>query len=267
MTNEKVAIAIIGGTGVYDPGLFTDAKRIKVYTPFGAPSDLITIGNYCGIKVAFLPRHGRDHHLPPHKVPYRANIWALKQLGVQHIIAPCAVGSLRQEIPPGQIVFPDQFVDFTKNRDYTFYDEGEVIHVAVHEPFCSELRVLAVDAAKKQDINFQDKGTIITIQGPRYSTKAESIYFRDAVKADIIGMTLVPECQLARELEICYLSIAAVTDYDSWSKEPVVASMVLKTMENNLGIIRKLLIELLPKISSLNRDNCSCAHALKDAGH
>ena len=265
MTNEKVDIAIIGGTGVYDPGLFTDTKRIKVYTPFGAPSDLITIGNYCGTKVAFLPRHGSDHHVPPHKVPYRANLWALKQLGVQRIIAPCAVGSLREEIHPGHIVIIDQFVDFTRSRNYTFYDGGEVAHVAKAEPVCKELRNLAITAAKKLAIDFHAKGTSIIIQGPRFSTRAESEFFKNVLKADVIGMTLVPECILARELEICYLSLAAVTDYDAWSDEPVDNSIVKETMKKNINIIREVLNELLPNIPHQRGDVCDCAYALQNA--
>ncbi len=263
---EKVAVAIIGGTGVYDPNLLNDAEEVSVHTPYGPTSDLITIGEYCGQKVAFLPRHGAKHQLPPTKVPYRANIWALKQLGVERIIAPCAVGSLRKEYMPGQLAIVDQFVDFTKNRNYSFYEGNEVAHIAMHAPFCKEMRELAITKAKELEIDFHDSATTVTIEGPRYSTKAESIFFRDAVKADIIGMTLVPECQLARELEMCYLSVAAVTDYDAWHEEPVSGTQVVETMKHNLKSIRKLLVALIPELPAARKD-CECWYALRDAMH
>ena len=273
MINKKykdVRIAIIGGTGVYDPKLLTDVDQLRVYTPYGSPSDLITVGVYAGTKIAFLPRHGVNHQLPPHKVPYRANVWALKELGVNRIIAPCAVGSLRKDIQPGKIVIPDQFIDFTKTRQYSFFDGGRVAHVAMHEPFCSELRNLAIESAEEIKVDFNKTGTTVTIEGPRYSTIAESIFFRDCLKADIIGMTLVPECQLARELEICYLSLAAVTDYDAWSDDPVSAAEVLGTMKTNLGIaflLRKILVNLIPKIPEKRDTECDCWNALNDALH
>ena len=266
MTKEKASIAIIGGTGVYDPELLIDTKKIKIATPYGAPSDLITIGTFCGKRIAFIPRHGFNHYLPPHKVPYRANIWALKQLGVTRIIGPSAVGSLNEKIPPGDIVITDQFIDFTKNRDYTFYDGGQVYHIPFAEPFCNEMRQIAINAAKNLKIKFHDKGTNICVNGPRYSTKAESLFFKEILKADTIGMTLVPECVLAKELEICYLSIAASTDFDAWHEEPVNATMVSKTMAENVKIIRKLLAEIIPQIPD-ERENCGCHSLLENAGH
>jgi len=262
--NENVEIAIIGGTGVYDPGLLKDTKHVKIFTPFGATSDLITIGNYNGTKIAFLARHGLSHHIPPHHIPAKANLWALNQLGVKRIISPCAVGSLRPEMVPGDIVIPDQFFDFTKGREYTFYDGGEVGHISMAEPFCPELRKLAIQASKEVGVKLHESGTTVTIQGPRYSSRAESIYFRDAVKAHIVGMTLIPECTLARELEICYVSIAAVTDYDAWSDEIVDTASVKKVMEKNAQTIRQLLLKLIPMIPK-ERNNCSCPHALENA--
>jgi 5'-methylthioadenosine phosphorylase len=263
MTTEKIEIAIIGGTGVYDPGALTNAEQVKVYTPYGATSELITIGTYAGKQVAFLPRHGANHHVPPHNIPFRANIWALKELGVKRIIAPCAVGSLREELPPGFIVFPDQFFDNTKNRDYSFHEGGEVCHISVAEPFCPELRKLAIATAKEMQIDFQDHGISVCIEGPRYSTKAESNFYRHAVQAHIIGMTLVPECVLAREMEICYIPIAAVTDYDVWADEPVSTEFVKQTMTKNITTIRELLLKLLPKIPE--KRVCECKAALKNA--
>lgn len=265
---QPIKIAIIGGTGVYDPQLLSHTRQIKKATPYGAPSDLITVGEYNGVPIAFLPRHGSHHYLPPHAVPYRANIWALKELGVDTIIAPCAVGSLRHELPPGHLVITDQFVDFTKNRQYTYYDGGEVCHISVANPFCEELRQLALAKAKKLQLKCHDKGTLVCIQGPRYSTKAESIFFRDAVKADIIGMTTVPECVLARELEICYVSIAAVTDYDTWHDEPVNATMVGNVMAGNLTNIRNLILEMLQSITvEVKQGMCCCPTALENAMH
>jgi 5'-methylthioadenosine phosphorylase len=260
---EKVEIAIMGGTGVYDPGELTNTKQIKVYTPYGATSELITIGDYAGKRVAFLPRHGRNHHVPPHNIPFRANIWALNELGVKRIIAPCAVGSLREELPPEHIVFPDQFYDNTKNRDYSFYDGGEVCHMSVAEPFCNELRKFAVESAKEMQIGFQEHGTSVCIEGPRFSTKPESIFYRDAIKAHVIGMTLVPECILAREKQICYLPVAMVTDYDVWHEKPVSTEFVKQTMQKNITTIRNLLINLLPKIPT--QRTCDCESALDDA--
>lgn len=262
--NDKVDLAIIGGTGVYDPELLKNVKRVKVFTPFGATSDMITIGEYMGRKIAFLPRHGEDHHLPPHHVPYRANIWALNELGVTRIIAPRAVGSLREEMKPGDLVIIDQFFDFTKRRIYSFYEGGEVGHISMADPFCSEMRGLAISAAKKLNLRHHDHGANVVIDGPRFSSRAESIYFRDAVKGHTINMTLVPECVLARELQICYLSLDMVTDYDAWSNEVVDANLVVQVMKKNINHMRELLIELIPNIPE-SRSKCACPNALENA--
>ncbi|OLC22613.1 MAG: 5'-methylthioadenosine phosphorylase, partial [Thaumarchaeota archaeon 13_1_40CM_4_48_7] len=189
-------IGIIGGTGIYDPGLFSSKRETKMHTPYGEPSDLVTIGEYSGIKIAFIPRHGRGHRIPPHSINSRANIWALKQLGVKRIIAPSAVGSLQEGYKPGDIAIPDQFIDFTKKRQYTFYDGGQVCHVSVADPFCPELRNTAIDRMKKLKFPMHNKATYVCIEGPRFSTRVESKFFRDVLKADIIGMTLVPEVNL-----------------------------------------------------------------------
>ncbi|MEM2759984.1 MAG: S-methyl-5'-thioadenosine phosphorylase [Nitrososphaerales archaeon] len=256
-------IAIIGGTGVYDSGLLKNKKEIKVFTPYGDPSDLITLGNYGGRRVAFIPRHGRGHRIPPHKINGRANIWALKQLGVKRILAPAAVGSMRKQLKPGHIAIPHQFVDFTKSRQYSFYDGGEVCHVSTADPFCPELRNFAIKTARSLKLNVHDKATYICIEGPRYSTRAESRFFKDYVNADVIGMTLVPECVLAREAEICYLSIATVTDYDVWADKPVSTKEVIETLHKNIQNTRKLLAELIPKISLVRK--CECGKALEGA--
>ncbi len=259
----RADIGIIGGTGVYDQDMLEDAREVKVYTPYGDTSSLITIGYYKDKSVAFIPRHGKEHRIPPHKIPARANIWALKELGVKRILAPAAVGSMREELKPGDIVIIDQFIDFTKKREYTFYDGGEVCHISVADPFCEELRPIVIDTAKGLGLSVHEKGTYVCIEGPRYSTRAESRFFRDHLKADVIGMTLVPECILAREMEICYVSIATVTDYDVWADKPVSTKEVIDTLKKNVINTKRLLRELIPKIP-LER-NCFCRDALRDA--
>src|SRR4051812_32294040 len=220
-SNDLIDIAIIGGTGIYDNNLFYQEQVIKPHTPYGPTSDFIVVGRFNDKKIAFIPRHGKGHRIPPHRINNRANIWALKELGVKRIIAPTAVGSMKYEYSPGDIAIPDQFVDFTKGRQYTFYDGGEVCHISVADPFCAELHDVAVCHGNKLGYNVHTKATYVCVEGPRFSTRAESQFFRDVLKADIIGMTLVPECPLAREVEICYVSIAMVTDYDVWANSPV----------------------------------------------
>jgi 5'-methylthioadenosine phosphorylase len=256
-------IGIIGGTGVYDPKIFDLTDKVTMSTPYGAPSDAIQIGKIDDVEVAFLSRHGSGHIYPPHKVNYRANIWALKQLGVERIISPCAVGSLKEDYKPGELVIVDQFIDFTKRRDLTFYDGAKTVHISLADPFCSEMNTLFAKEAKRLKLPHHVGGTYICIEGPRFSTRAESKMFRQY--ADIIGMTLVPECQLARELDICYTSLATITDYDVWAEEPVDLATVLKVMADNVEKVRKLISAALPKIPEA-RKKCACPHTLKDAG-
>ncbi|MDO8601126.1 MAG: S-methyl-5'-thioadenosine phosphorylase [bacterium] len=258
--SNKIKIAIIGGSGLEDPKFFKKIKEVKIKTPFGYPSSPITIADFHGQRVAFLARHGKKHQFPPHKVPQRANIWALKQLGVERIIAVSAVGSLQQNFKPGDIVICDQFIDFTRKRDYTFYDK-ETIHVSLADPFCSELRNLFYRESKKLKISVHQSGTYWCVEGPRFSTRAESKFFRNF--ADIIGMTLSPEVTLARELEMCYLTLAMVTDYDVWQAHPVNTAEVIKTMGQNTEKIKKLLKIAIPKIKE--KRSCSCKDALKSA--
>lgn len=257
----KPILAIIGGSGVYDATLFKNVKSVKAGTPFGAPSAPVEVGEFMGQEVVFLARHGKGHNIPPHLVNSRANAWALKKLGVERIVGVCAVGSLKEEYKPGEIVIPDQFIDFTKKRDYTFYNGGQVFHVSAADPFCPELRDLFFKQASELQIPVHQKGTYICIEGPRFSTRAESKMFRQF--ADIIGMTLVPEAQLAIELEMCYLSLAMVTDYDVWHEVPVDAQEVIKIMGKNLDNIKKILSSAIPKIS-LER-TCPCKDSLKNA--
>ncbi len=257
---SKYKIAIIGGSGLDDPKFFKKEKEVKIKTPFGYPSAPIDVGDFLGVKVAFLARHGKQHQFPPHKVPQKANIWALKKLGVERIIGICAVGSLKENFKPGDIVIPDQFIDFTKNREYTFYNK-ETVHVSLADPFCGNLRDLFYQEATKLKIPIHKVGTYACIEGPRFSTRAESKFYR--YFADIIGMTLVPEVVLARELEICYLSLATVTDYDVWAKKPVDFQEILKTMKGNLEKIKALLKVAIPKIKP--ERNCPCEESLKSA--
>lgn len=264
MKNYHSDIGIIGGTGIYNAELLDNAKSIKIFTPYGSTSDLITIGEYNGRSVAFIPRHGKDHTIPPHKVNSRANIWALHSLGVSRIIAPSAVGSLQDNYKPGDIILPDQFLDFTKRRDYTFYDEGNVCHISCADPFCNELRDIFLKVGKKLEYNVHDKSTYICIEGPRFSTRAESKYFKDILHGDIIGMTLIPECILAREMEICYVSIATVTDYDVWYENPVSSKEILEVLSKNTSKIKELLAKFIPSIPG-TRNKCECKDALKDA--
>lgn len=253
-------IAIIGGSGLEDPRLFKKVEELKIKTPFGYPSTPISIGIFSGIKVGFLSRHGKKHQFPPHKVNSRANLWALKKIGIERIIGVSAVGSLQKSFKPGDIVICDQFVDFTKKRDYTFYDKGAT-HVSLADPFCPGLRNLFYKEAEKLKIPVHDKGTYWCIEGPRFSTRAESKFFRNF--ADVIGMTLNPEVNLARELEICYLTLAMVTDYDVWQPHPVSVEEILKTMGANVERIKKLLEMAIPKIKE--KRNCPCKEALKNA--
>ena len=260
--NETAEIGIFGGTGIYDSGLLKDSNEITIDTPYGKTSDSITVGEFNGRNVAFMPRHGKKHTIPPHLINFRANIWAFKELGVKRIIAPSAVGSLKEEFEPGHFALPSQFIDFTKSRKGTFSENGKVIHISVADPFCPELQNVILNVTKEQEIQIHDNCTYICIEGPRFSTKAESKFFR-TTGADIIGMTLVPECQLAREAQICYVSISTVTDYDVWAEKPVTAKDVMEILAKNVEMTKKLLtlvIDHIPKIKS-----CSCETALEEA--
>ncbi len=261
---EKVDVAIIGGSGVYDPKIFSDPKEIKVYTPYGDTSDLITVGTVEGRKVAFLPRHGRRHRIPPHKINYRANMWALHELGAKWVISVSAVGSLRLDYKPGDFVVPDQFIDMTKGRQYTFFDGPVVAHVSMADPFCNSLRKVIIGSARNLGINTHPTGTYICIEGPRFSTRAESKVWKEVFKADIIGMTLVPEVNLACELQMCYATIAMVTDYDVFAEVPVTAEEVTKVMTENTEKARKLLYEVIKRLPE-KPEECSCCNSLKTA--
>ncbi len=259
---KDVEIGIFGGTGIYDSGILESTKEVTIDTPFGKPSDSITVGIFKGRKIAFLPRHGKKHAIPPHMINYKANIWAFKELGITRIIAPSAVGSLKEEIEPGHFALPAQFLDFTKSRNGSFSENGRVIHISVADPFCPELHSSILKVTKEQNINIHKNCTYVCIEGPRFSTKAESKFYR-STGADIIGMTLVPECQLAREAQMCYASISTVTDYDVWAEKPVTAKEVLETLSKNVERTKRVLTELISQIPKTR--NCSCAKALEEA--
>ncbi|PJF39493.1 MAG: S-methyl-5'-thioadenosine phosphorylase [Phototrophicales bacterium] len=246
-----IRIGIIGGSGLYKMSALTDIEEYDIDTPFGKPSDPIVVGTLNGERVAFVARHGRGHRYTPSEVPYAANIYALKMLGVQYIIAASACGSLREDYAPGHFVIPDQLVDFTKGkRRSSFFDNGVVAHVGVAEPFCEAMRPILAEAVEAAGGVVHHKGNFITVEGPRFSTKAESNLFRQW-GMDIIGMTTSPEAFLAREAEICYGIMAMVTDYDVWHEEMVSVEMVMHTFQQNLNVAQQALIHAVPKVAQL----------------
>jgi 5'-methylthioadenosine phosphorylase len=260
----QVEFGVIGGTGLYDPNLLKNVQEITVETPYGKPSDSFTVGELGGKTVAFLPRHGKLHTIRPTDLNQRANIWALKRLGVKRIIAASTVGSLREEYQPGELVFADQFIDRTTRREQSFYTvaEGRVCHISVADPMCPQMHQLLVDTAKSLNIKSHETGTYVCIEGPRFSTKAESKMFQKW-GADIIGMTMVPEVVLAREAEICYVNISTVTDYDCWKEHNVCVGDIVATMKNNIENVKRLIAEVIAKTPS--EFSCKCHSALEGA--
>ena len=251
-------IGIIGGSGLYNLITIEESKTID--TPFGVPSSEVEIGNFNGKKVAFLPRHGKSHNIPPHMVNYRANIWALHSIGCDEILGINAVGSLKEELKPGDVVIPDQYIDFTKNRKLTFYDGPEVIHISSADPFCTRMNAELGSSSKKHG-DTHNGGTYVVVEGPRFSTRAESKMFRQF--GDIIGMTLVPEINLADELGMCYSLIANVTDYDVWADKPVEASEVIKILKENEEKTQKIISDFLEKHKE--ERTCECKNRLENA--
>jgi len=262
---EAVKIAVIGGSGLYNMDGLTDIEEINVNTPFGDPSDAIIVGTLEGQRVAFLPRHGRGHRISPTELNSRANIYALKSLGVKYIIGVSACGSLREGLSPGHIVIPDQLVDCTRLRDLSFFGDGLVVHISSAEPFSPELSKLVYDAVEEAgERPVELGGSFVVIEGPRFSTKAESNIFRHW-GCDIIGMTTIPEALLAREAEIAYATMAHVTDYDVWheTEESVSVEMVIKTLLGNVAAAQKAIKNVIPKLS--DDPDWPCHHALADA--
>ena len=261
-TPEAVSLAIIGGSGLYDIEQLTDIREVAVKTPFGDPSDAIVIGTLADQRVAFLPRHGRGHRLTPAEVNSRANIWALKSLGVARILSVSACGSLREEFAPRHIVVPNQLIDRTSGRALSFFGNGLVAHIGLADPFCAEFSKLVYEAVEQTGAHVHWGATFVTIDGPRFSTKAESQLYRQW-GCDIIGMTAIPEANLAREAEICYACMAHVTDYDVWHDEPVTISMVIERLLANVQISKQAIVNLIPAIPAARA--CRCADALADA--
>lgn len=262
-TNERVRIAVIGGSGVYSiPGV-EEVREVRVATPFGLPSDKISVGRLAGVLCAFLPRHGRGHRLLPSEVPARANLFALKSLGVERVIGVGAVGSLKEEMAPRHFLVPDQVVDRTWGRPATFFGGGIVAHTAVDHPFCGDLRRELVRAGQDVGATVHSEGTYVCIQGPHFSTKAESQMHR-GLGFSVVGMTLAPEYKLAREAQLCYATVSLVTDYDVWKEgEEVSVDKVAAVMRDNVDRVNRLLSTLLPRLAADR--TCRCGHALQGA--
>ena len=256
----NIKIAIIGGSGLDDPKILKNAVERNIETIYGATSSTFLTGKIMGVDVVVLARHGRGHVIPPTQVPFLANIWALKEIGCTHILATTACGSLQAEIKPGDFVFLDQFIDFTKQRQMTFFEsfKDKIVHTPMAEPFCPQLRGALKQAARELNIPHHQSGTTITIEGPRFSTRAESRYFK-SLGADVINMSTLPEVILARELGICYASVAMATDYDAWkiSEAAVTWEMISNVMKDNAANVIKLLLKVIPKIDFDSCEHCS----------
>lgn len=257
-----LTIGVIGGSGLYEMEGLKDVEEVKLKTPFGEPSDAFLVGRLDGTKVVFCTRHGRGHRVSPSNINYRANIWGLKKLGVSCIISVSACGSLRHSVPPGNIVVIDQFIDRTYKRINTFFDRDVVVHASFAQPICSSLADILYKAGKKVGASMTNGGTYICIEGPQFSTKAESIVWRD-MKADVIGMTNATEAKLAREAELCYATLALSTDYDCWLErtEAVTGEMVMETMAKNISTAKKIVraaVKMMPE-----KKECACCETLK----
>jgi len=256
---ENIDIGVFGGSGFYS--FLDDIIEMDMDTPYGKPSDNIAITTYSGMNVAFLPRHGKKHQLPPHMIPYRANIYAMKQLGVKKIIAPTASGSLQANIKPGDFVVCDQFIDRTNSRKDTFFDGPETRHISAARPYCPELRELAIETGKAQGITIHEKGTVVVVQGPRFSTIAESRWY-SKMGWEVINMTQYPECYLAREMGICYTNIALITDFDAGIEGnndilPVTEDEVFRVFKENNEKVKKMIFEMIKRIGT-NQHKCKC---------
>lgn len=262
MTRHQAEIGVFGGSGFYS--LVEGADPVEVATPYGPPSDLVTLGEIAGRRVAFLPRHGAGHTIPPHRINYRANVWALKELGVTRLISPCACGSLQPEVAPGHFVICDQVVNRTWGRPDTYYDGPVATHVSFADPYCPELRPIAARVAGRLGITVHEAGTMVVIQGPRFTTRAESAAF-SREGWHVVNMTQYPEVILARELEICCVNISLVTDYDAGvqGQPAVTAAEIVRIFQQNNERLRALLFELLPAVPASR--SCPCGSALEGA--
>ena len=260
----EAKLGVIGGSGLYQIDGLSSVQEVRISTPFGEPSDAITVGDLGGMRVAFLPRHGKGHRISPTEIPARANIYALKSLGVEWIISVSAVGSLKEEIHPGDLVIPNQLIDRTKSRVNTFFGDGLVAHVGFAEPFCPVLSRILYQTAMEDGARVHNGGIYVVMEGPLFSTKAESSLYR-SWGANIVGMTALPEAKLAREAEICYATLAFVTDYDCWHEtcETVTIGMVIQNLLRNVEMSKKILKRAITQIPE--KRECQCATALKNA--
>lgn len=261
---SKADVGIIGGSGLYDIEGLRSVKAVTVKTPFGVPSDAVMLGELDEVRVAFLSRHGRGHRLNPSEINYRANIYALKSLGVRRVISVSAVGSMKEAIKPGDVVIPDQFIDLTKRRVSTFFEGGIVAHVGFAEPVCTSLTATLLASARSVGATVHQGGTYLCIEGPQFSTKGESLLYRQW-GVSVIGMTNLPEAKLAREAELCYATVALATDYDCWheTEEAVTVEAILATLHKNVELAKRLLRQTMESVSAAQ--SCSCQRALQDA--
>jgi 5'-methylthioadenosine phosphorylase len=263
---DRADVGVFGGSGFYSL-MEGPVEHVSVQTPYGSPSDTIAIGTIGGVRVGFLPRHGAHHRLPPHSINYRANVWAMAHLGVTRLIAPTAAGSLQPHVRPGDFVVCDQFIDRTYSRDQTFYDGPHVVHISSADPYCPDLRARSIEVAGELGISVHERGTVVVIQGPRFSTRAESRWFSNQ-GWEVINMTQYPEVALARELQMCYVNLALITDYDAGLEgesgiQPVSVSEVLQVLNTNNDRVRRLIEVLVPRLAAPR--SCPCTRALENA--
>ncbi len=261
---EQLVVGVIGGSGLYDMEGLKEVREVALSTPFGAPSDAYITGVLDGVRMVFLPRHGRGHRINPSEINFRANIWGLKNLGVTRVLSLSAVGSMREDVHPGDFVVIDQFIDRTRHRHDTFFEGGVVAHVMFAEPVCPDMRRVALEAARSIGVKVHDGGTYLNMEGPQFSTRAESKLYR-SWGVDVIGMTNLQEAKLAREAELCYATVAMATDYDCWHEEheAVTVEAIMAVMRANIGNAKKLVRAGATRVPSEHR--CGCASALKYA--
>jgi 5'-methylthioadenosine phosphorylase len=264
MTEPEATLAVIGGSGFYQITGLEDVRKVELTTPYGAPSDAIVLGRLGSTKMAFLPRHGVGHRIPPGELPQQANIWALASLGVRQVISVSAVGSLKEDVAPLDLVVPDQIIDRTYMRDPSFFGRGIVAHISFDEPFCPALSAAVAGAASTSDARVHKGGALVVIEGPAFSTRAESEVYR-GWGASVIGMTAAPEARLAREASICYATVACVTDYDTWheSEKKVSVDLIVANLQKNIGVARRIVAAVASEPPG--RADCDCANALRDA--
>jgi 5'-methylthioadenosine phosphorylase len=261
---DRADIGVFGGSGFYS--LVQGAvEHVSVHTPYGPPSDSIAIGRIGDVRVAFLPRHGQHHRIPPHAINYRANVWAMASLGVRRLIAPTAAGSLQPHVKPGEFVVCDQFVDRTSARQQTFYDGPRVVHISTADPYCPDLRCQSIEVGRELGITIHERGTVVVVQGPRFSTRAESQWYTRQ-GWDVINMTQYPEVALARELGLCYVNLALITDYDVGVEDiqPVSVQQVVRVLHDNNDRVKRLIERLVPRLGAA-APGCECARALETA--